>query len=482
MSSFRIKIALLAGIISGVLLIGVGWFLWNRTYEANLDQVDRELRNLGHANLERRHGHNRYIQLDQALNFITATNSEYILHFETDIGRATHTSTNWPTSLGVDSFARLTNYPPGVEQLLVDLPLIRPRGKQDPGGRPVLPLKIPRYETRAADGRSWRVAVMGNPYQQLILGVDIARFEVGMKELRASYLALIPVTLLLVGIGSWLVAGRALRPVDGLSGSVENITARGLDQRIAVGAHDREFGRLITVFNQMIDRLEKSFHQATRFSADASHELKTPLTIMQGELEQALSHAPDGSTEQQLCSQQLEQVHRLKAITRKLLLLAHADAGTLSCREEKVDLSALTAEMVADAECLAPELHLRAVLAPEVRVEADLTLLQQAIQNLLNNAIKYNQPGGSVELKLSRRAETAELLVTNTGPKIEADVAERIFERFYRRQQADQAEVEGIGLGLSLAREIVRAHGGELDLVPSNGGQNVFRVRLSCTE
>ena len=114
MKSFRIRIALLTGLISGTVLVGASLFLWEQTHQTSLEQLDRELRTLGHANLERRHGHTRYIELDKALNFLSATNSEYILHF-TGSGRTEHTSTNWPQALSVGSFAPLTNYPPGVE-------------------------------------------------------------------------------------------------------------------------------------------------------------------------------------------------------------------------------------------------------------------------------------------------------------------------------------------------------------------------------
>ena len=153
---------------------------------------------------------------------------------------------------------------------------------------------------------------MGNPYMGLILGADLDEFMAGMTKLRNAYLAALPVVLLLVAAGSWWLAARALRPVTVLTQTVERITAKGLGQRIPAVAYDREMERLITVFNAMMDRLEKSFHQASRFSADAAHELKTPLTIMQGEVEAALQHAPSGSEQQRVFGDLLEEIQRLK--------------------------------------------------------------------------------------------------------------------------------------------------------------------------
>lgn len=160
--------------------------------------------------------------------------------------------------------------------------------------------------------------------------------------------------MLLVGGGAWFLAGRALRPVQVLTRAAERVTARGLDQRITTPGNVREFERLVTVFNEMLDRLEKGFHQANRFSADASHELKTPLALLQAELEQALASTPSGSPQQQLYTSLLDEVQRLKAITQKLLLLSLADSGRLELHREPTDLSQLLANVIEDATALAP--------------------------------------------------------------------------------------------------------------------------------
>ena len=158
-----------------------------------------------------------------------------------------------------------------------------------------------------------------------------------LNYLRDAFLLTFPLALLLIGIGGWVIGSRAFRPLKAIADTAEHVTARGLDQRIPLVDSDGEVARVVRVLNGMMDRLEKSFHQATRFTADASHELKTPLTIMQGELENALQGAPAGSNEQQVFNNLLEETQRLKNITRNLLLLAQADSGQLKLSPEVVE-------------------------------------------------------------------------------------------------------------------------------------------------
>jgi signal transduction histidine kinase len=290
----------------------------------------------------------------------------------------------------------------------------------------------------------------------------------------------LPVALFLVGLGGWVVAGRALRPLKTIAETAERFTARGLEQRIPDAGDSPEAGRVIQVLNRMMVRLETSFRQATRFSADASHELKTPLTVMQGELESALKSAAPGSAEQQLFSNLLEETQRLKTITRSLLLLAQADAGQLKLACETVDLSAEMESMIEDARVLAIDSHLQFEVAipPQLRIAADRALLHTALFNLINNAIKYNAPDGKISIRLNPAENKVVFTIGNTGPGIPAADQHKIFDRFFRVAQVQGPKVDGIGLGLSLAREIVRAHRGELSLAESRPEWTCFKVIL----
>jgi signal transduction histidine kinase len=325
---------------------------------------------------------------------------------------------------------------------------------------------------------------MGTPYTQLVVVANIDGFNADLTALRRAFFAALPFALLLVGGGAWFLAGRALRPVHVLTQAAERVTARGLDQRITTPGNVREFERLVTVFNEMLDRLEKGFHQANRFSADASHELKTPLALLQAELEQALASTPSGSPQQQLYTSLLDEVQRLKAITQKLLLLALADSGRLELHREPTDLAQLLANVIEDATAFAPHLAIEHAIPVHVSVLADAVLLEQALQNLTNNAIKYNRAEGLIRLTLRLEADSAVVAVGNTGPGISIENRPHVFERFFRgdRSRARHAAA-GVGLGLSLSREIIRAHGGDLALCPprADGDWTEFVVRLPCT-
>ena len=288
----------------------------------------------------------------------------------------------------------------------------------------------------------------------------------------------LPVALLLIGVGAWWLSQRALRPINELATTLESITAKGLDQRIPAQDEAQEFVRLITVFNEMMDRLEKSFHQAFRFSADASHELKTPLTILQGKLERAILEADPESEEQQYYTDLSEEVQRLKSIVRKLLLLSRADAGTLKLQLRPLELSRVLEAVSEDVEVLAPHLELRTDLAPDVWVMADADLIRQVIQNLTTNAMKYNQHGGFIALKLRANDKAVQLTVSNSGKGIRLEDRDRLFERFFRGDKTRNRTTKGVGLGLSLAREIVRAHHGELRLEETPKGVTAFSLIL----
>ena len=188
----------------------------------------------------------------------------------------------------------------------------------------------------------------------------------------------------------------------------------------------------------------------------------------------ALPISPSGSSQQQTYSSLLDEIHHLKAILEKLLLLSLADSGRLALEREPTDLSAILANVIEDSAALAPQVKFSADAPTGVIVHADAVLLEQALQNLAGNALKYNRPGGLVRLTLTTTAEHAIVTLANSGPGIADEDRPRIFERFYRGDPARTRDrTTGVGLGLSLSREILRAHGGDLVLAPA---------RADCTE
>lgn len=498
----RLKIALLSAGISGLVLAAFGVAMWVLIYDMRMGTIDREIRTLGSRHPGLFAGRGNYQRLASSLEFTFGEDftNHIILLIRDAEGRTSYTSPHWPKTL---ELGQLDLHPEVYSQrTLPTSPETNPasglpgteRGGAGRGGMgrgwgmgrggppDVVFTKPPKFFTAKTAASAWRLGVLGNDEVTLVIGLNQQEVERELHRLRAVFLLTLPVALFLVGLGGWVVAGRALRPLQTIADTAEHVTARGLDQRIPESGDSPEASRVIQVLNRMMDRLEKSFCQATRFSADASHELKTPLTVMQGELENALQSAAPGSAEQQLFSNLLEETQRLTTITRSLLLLAQADAGQLKLALEDVPLSADLEVMVEDARVLATDARLQfdLMITPGLRVRADRNLLHMALLNLLNNAVKYNEPGGSIRVALEAAADQAVLRLCNSGPGIPLADQPRIFERFYRANQTRSRMQDGLGLGLSLAREIVHSHQGELVLRESRAGQTCFVLSLTC--
>lgn len=492
--SFRLKIALLSTVISGVVLVGFGTAAYLLIARQKTAGLDTEIRALGARHPGWISNRRDFQRLDENLRFIFGEDHrEQVILLVKDANdhAVLYTSPGWPRELDPAQFNDTLAEDPDAPQETAGTRGEggsgsgrgrggMGRGLGPGGGGQVAFTKIPRFQTLDTSRGAWRLGTLGTANTSLTIGLNTGRSRAELARLRNGFLLVLPLALSLVGLGGWLVAGRALRPMRAIARTAELVTARGLDQRIPVSDEDPEMARVIRVLNRMMDRLENSFHQATRFSADASHELNTPLAIMQGELENALQEAGPGSKEQQTFSVLLDEVQRLKTITRGLLLLARADAGQLRPTLQAVDLTATLERITEDARVLAAETQLdfEVSLAPAVWVDADPILLRTALLNVVVNAVKYNESGGRIRVQLEARDALAVLTIGNSGPGIpEADHG-RVFTRFHRVDVARQRQVEGVGLGLSLAREIARAHGGELELQESRPGWTGFVLRL----
>jgi heavy metal sensor kinase len=327
-------------------------------------------------------------------------------------------------------------------------------------------MKQPSFATVETSTGVWRAGIVGTDRITMMIGVNLAGYYSDANRYRNAFIAVVPLALLFLALGGWFISDRALRPVALVTRTAERITATALDERVPYVNADRELSRLVEVINGMLDRLEKSFRQAVRFSADAAHELQTPLTILQGELDDAVQHAAMGSEEQRRYGSLLDEVRRLKAIVQKLLVLARVDAGRLELRREATDLSSIVDSAAEDAEALAPDLTVEKTIPRGISVLGDPHLIGQVIQNVMSNAVKYNRPGGLIRFLMLPREDAVDITISNTGTPIPEKDREKIFDRFYRVDRSRGGKVAGAGLGLSLAREIARAHQGDLRLDP----------------
>jgi signal transduction histidine kinase len=337
------------------------------------------------------------------------------------------------------------------------------------------------YHSITHHGTYWRVGVFEKNGLTLRIGGDLREVNELATASAMTYFITLPIILICVLVGGRLIARRALSPIQEIADFAEHITAQGLGQRIPVPQARDEIRRLSTVLNDTFDRLEKSFHQANRFSADASHELKTPLTVLRTSVE-ALLRSPKLDLEtQQGLSSILEDTKRLSAITESLLLLSRADAGKLKLDLQPGDLVELVALCADDAGILFEEqgIELERELPSTATALLDRTRLSQVLMNLLDNALKYNCPSGRVRIALVAENSTWQVRVANTGLGIPKEYAGRLFTRFSRGEHS--SEIPGQGLGLSLSRELARAHQGDLVLVESEPGWTTFVLILPKT-
>lgn len=289
----------------------------------------------------------------------------------------------------------------------------------------------------------------------------------------------VPAALLAVAGGWWLMK-KSLAPVAGLTLAAEKISAHNLSERLPRTRSGDEFDRLTVVFNDMLARLDDSFNRIREFTLHASHELKTPLTVLCGETETALRDASLSPAERERFVSQLDELQRLTRIVDGLTLLAKADAGQVTLKLEPVRLDELVRDNFADAQILAESQGIQVELTSceEITVRGDRHRLRQLLLNLADNAVKYNQPQGEVVMKLQRLPGMAEFSITNTGPGIPPESLPRVFDRFYRGDPAHGNEVEGCGLGLSIARWIVSAHTGTIQIESKPAPLTTVTVRL----
>lgn len=476
LASFRLRMALLAGSLTAVFVVLASLLLLDLTYRFNLDTIDSTIDRIGRSNLERESGQAYWRRLDESLSVLGGDSDKHrYMIYVSNADRSVYRSLLWPK--GVD--ARRKSALARIEIGSGSPPIQPRRGEPVSQTNPALPVLGVTFETVVdVGGGNWRMGVFRNHYQSLAIAMDMAVFEKSMVTLRNHFLVVLPFALLGVGGMAWWFAQRSLKPVKRLTDAVENVHASGLDYRVDLERYDPEYKRLAMMFNEMLERLESSFSQASRFSSDASHELKTPLSRLQMELEDALVSAPEKSEQQAVYSNLLDEIGRLKDIAHKLSLLSLSDAGSLPLNREKLDFGGLVQGTMEDWEVMVPGRELKVESLEGVLVEVDALLIEQAIQNLMSNAVKYGRPESPIGVVLRVEKGRALLAISNEGDSIPAGDRELIFGRFFRSDEARGVAVGGSGLGLSLSREIARAHGGEILVERSDGDKTVFVLEI----
>jgi heavy metal sensor kinase len=313
--------------------------------------------------------------------------------------------------------------------------------------------------------------------------IQVGRSEQALRQqIRTVALILLlglPVGVATAGLGGYMLARRALTPIERMTERAETITAERLSDRLPVSNPDNEMGRLATVFNATLARLEESFEQMRRFTADVSHELRTPLTAIRSVGEVGLRGRRDEAAYRAIIGSMLEEVDRLAGLVDRLLTLSRAETGVATRSIEPIALKDLADAIVADLAVLAEEKSQQLVIEAHgsPRGVGDRLMLRQALINLVDNAIKFAPAGTAVVIRIVESASHAVIDVVDRGPGIPAAAREHIFDRFFRASSAP-ADVVGTGLGLSIAKSAVETSGGTLTLEHSDQQGTTFRITL----
>ncbi len=388
----------------------------------------------------------------------------------------------------------------GFSPLDPHIDLLDPSGHRDPRHSPPHSQKLflspetlrnasqglPTFETvEFAGSEPVRIMTMpvidaGRIANMVQVGVPLEKVHKTLHRFLLILASVLPLGLLLAGGGGWLLTRRTLKPVDQMTRTAQRISGEHLDERLQETGTGDELDRLAKTLNGMLGRLDDTFHQMRRFSADASHELQTPLTILKGEMEVALRSQRSLEEYQRVLKSGLEEIDRINHLVDGLLLLARADAGVLRMDLRSVALEQLVLEICEQMEVVADDhsISLHSNLPESVSVQGDREHLGRLLLNLVDNAIKYTPAGGKVTLSLHSDTAWASLKISDTGIGLSREEQERIFNRFHRATETRSKDKKGVGLGLSIVRSIAEAHRGKI-LVESTPGQgSTFTVIL----
>ena len=305
-----------------------------------------------------------------------------------------------------------------------------------------------------------------------------------LEEVTATFAWVIPIALVLASVGGYFLARKSLAPVVAMSSQAGHIGASNLHKRLAIQNERDELGHLARSFNNLLDRLSESFERQQRFMADASHELRTPVAIMRGEAEVALSRETRSEEEYRESLSALQQeAERLTHIVEDLFTLTRADAGQYPIQPLEFYLDELITECVHSTRtlALAKKISLHFEGAAESPICADESLLRRMILNLLDNAIKYTPENGHIRVACAKVGDQYSVSIADTGSGIPAELQPRIFERFFRADKSrsrPETNGGGAGLGLSISRWIAEAHHGRLELTHSDSTGSTFTAYL----
>ena len=480
LTSLRGKLTLWYVLILGILLISFSGFLYLTLEKSLYQDVDNRLKSLGgliaseSASPLSKFSFDEIDQtLEEAMNLKPVGKFIQVLDESGKIGRKSDNLKNVQLPISLNT---LRNASKG----LITFETIRSFGNT-----PLRMMTLPVIENK----RVTRFVQIASSLEDV---------EDALHKLFLILVITVPLALLIASVGGQFLANKALKPVDQITQTARRITSQNLNQRIPPPRVRDEISRLIETFNEMISRLDQSFQQIKQFSSDASHELKTPLTIIKGEIEVALRRERTGNEYEQVLKSNLEEINRMSKIVDDLLMLSKTDIGEMRVNWADVNLTEMVSEVVDQVKILADSKRLQIRTSgprEEIHILADGLRIREVLLNLIENGIKYTEEGGSIHIAVEKNGQSgkgnggsagletvpmgsARIVVSDTGIGIAVEDREKIFDRFYRVDKARSRDEGGTGLRLSICKWIVEAHQGQISVESELGKGSSFIVTL----
>ena len=326
-----------------------------------------------------------------------------------------------------------------------------------------------------------REAVFNEDGYQIITAFPVVLINNALKSLTDLFIIIAPIFFFISIAGGGFIAIKSLSRIDAIIDRTKDITTRNLDEKITGDEFEDEYGRLARTMNEMIERIKKSIDYMNQFSISAAHELKTPLTILRGEIELALRSSVTPEEYKEVLQSNLDETLRLINIVDKLFFISKTDHSLIRINKEKTELNTFILSVVESMNKIAEENNLKLSFngAEKVYAEIDKSLINQVIYNLLDNAIKFSNQGVEIVIHLEKINSVKALIsVTNHGEYIQPEDQKKIFERFFRRDSSRNRGTGGAGLGLSVVKSIVEMHGGEIEVESHPDGLTKFTIKI----
>lgn len=327
--------------------------------------------------------------------------------------------------------------------------------------------------------REVRSTVAADMAFQVLVATDITQDSSFIEAFRGALWSAVALAAMLSGVVTWHLVRREMRALQAVRQEASGITAHRLDQRLSFTAVPVELAPLVTTLNEMLARLEESFRRLTEFSSDLAHELRTPVSNLLTQTQVTLTKERSADEYREVLASNTEELERLSRMISDMLFLAKADHAMVIPTRETVDMANEAQAVLDFYEALASEKHIAVSLTGAGSMNGDRLMLRRALSNLLSNAIRHTPEGGEIQVVLSSSEHAVQVSVSNTGTPIPAELHVRLFDRFYQVDASRERLGQEAGLGLAITDSIVRAHGGQIEVLSENN-VTTFTLVFPC--